>query len=134
MESSMSFSSKTTGISKYDEYLADPSYAKSKGITVKVVHMSPETYIDIASDDFKNQGFTKEEVIASRKKNTETIKRLEKVKNIDMPVLGYDGEYLFQEGLHRSISAINQGIKSMPVLIDYRTKHKPSILKQNKVI
>jgi len=110
-----------TGIDSFDKYILDPEYAISKNIHVDLIHMSPDQYIDLVYIDVKLDfpNMTRDELIKSRD-DKEIKNNLSSLSNSNVPALGYDDNYFFQEGLHRAIVAKEEGINIIPVYIRYK--------------
>lgn len=135
------FTTKTTGMSGYDEMMQNPDhYRDNKGVHFEIKNMHPEEYINIVAKDYHNQQLgTKYEFpsvehakqsLLNQRRNS---KNMQKVKNFDvlhMPVLDFKNQWkmpngkpmIFQEGLHRTIHALDSGLQSIPVLMV--RKHK----------
>ena len=120
-----------TGMSMYDDVLKDDFYALRKQRLPETVLMSPDEYIQAASEGFtqnyKQSGYDKKvtpnDLIEQRSKGLQNL--LDKgfgTKQFDMPILEYTKDasgkiYMNQEGLHRAILAKQMGVNDIPVTI-----------------
>lgn len=130
------FTTKTTGMPGYDDMLKNPEYFKNKkGVHFEVKDMSPEEYLNIAADgyykqtkgtkhEFPSVEHARESLINERRNS----KNMDKIKSYDvlhMPTLDFKNQWttpsgekaVSQEGLHRTIHAMDSGLKSVPVLV-----------------
>lgn len=130
------FTTKTTGMPGYDDMLKNPEYFKNKkGVHFEIKDMSPEEYLNIAADgyykqtkgtkhEFPSVEHARESLINERRNS----KNMDKIKSYDvlhMPTLDFKNQWttpsgekaVNQEGLHRTIHAMDSGLKSVPVLV-----------------
>ena len=134
-----------TGISDFDSHFDNTIvangmtrreyYEKVKGITGKVVFISPDEYLERATrgqweamrpnqrSDWKNYDDFKTYVVEKQRISEDKIKalqdKLKKGERWNIPSLEYDketGKLRSQEGYHRAILAKRMGIKQIPVM------------------
>ena len=106
--------SEKTDLAFYDNFLADPGYAKrAKGLNIKVVHLSAQEYIDHCATIFH---YLPAQVRTSRQqKDIDTLKEAILNNNeIFLPIL--DFAYGCQEGMHRVLACEQLGIERIPVV------------------
>jgi len=134
------FTNSTTGMSSYDDIMADPEhYGKNKGIFHEVKNMHPEEYINTVATDYYNKTkggkfelpsveHAKQKLIEDRRNS----KNMQKVKGFDvlhMPILDHSQNTLFQEGLHRAVHALDGNVQQMPVMV---VKNKMDEIKKSE--
>lgn len=133
----ISFSEKTD-IPNLDDMIADPDYFKErKNREYKIEKMSPDKYIDIVAENYFNSvkgtfnapktvGDARKDIVSSREKNTDALKKIESYKELFIPYIKFDEDgYAGQEGLHRAMVAKKHGVKTMPVMIVFPVGKNP---------
>lgn len=114
----MRYFKKKTGMGFYDNILKNPNYhRKEKGLRHKIVHITPDKFIEECARRQKSTIRQQHEMIYP-KPVRRYKKRTLKGSPMPMPVLGPEEDY--QEGRHRAMVAKELGIKKIPVLKVWR--------------
>lgn len=132
---SVPFTTSTTHMPTYDDMIKDPKYFREKKHKIfKIVHMSPNEYIERAAKGFGTHTKHVKKIIdnyyleksQSRRLIDEYSKKMQHGEKFPMPVLDHSSRYGFsgekekrfsQDGLHRAIAAKNIGTKKIPVMV-----------------
>jgi len=117
-ESIDAFHADTTDMPYYDNMMQNPEYfERAKGIATELIKMSPQEYIKRAAKGF---GKTPDEIVSQRDPELAASYAEKMQSGEKFPILTLDyskGPRISQEGLHRSMAAIQAGVSEVPVLI-----------------
>lgn len=112
------FDRSTTGVDRYDSWLRNPAIADNEGFDFHIETMSPKQYLQKCCDGF-NCSF--QQLMSTRQDKQKILKYSQSMKDgakFPIPTLQYSYDNQFtQEGIHRSVAAIDAGVLEMPVMV-----------------
>ncbi len=130
-DANVPFNQETTHMATYDDMMKDPEYFRNeKGRQFRILHMSPDEYIDRAAEGFSlHHGFSRKEALRGREGSSLVDQYAEKMQHgekFPMVVLDHSSRRTFsgereksfsQEGLHRALAAKKIGVDKIPVMV-----------------